>query len=772
MRLTERFVKRRAVRRRRKFELALEGLGEATSLCARTLRNADLRTGLSHIEKLFHSLMELKEKDIGRYRASFGLENVLDLNDPSSYFDDVQAFDDWAGLHVILQELKRIHSSAMDVRNDYGSRHSTYVLIGLLSTLTASTGNLSAVRQILELIQDFAYRAAQRDDISMHAAGAHWFLSIVFPYRPAVFKLDYLDACENALIRIMRDVVGLGQFELFKSLVSYVHHSHITPLDHRGIWEYLDVLYNNALDSVDAIDRRIELRRSLSFLESSQSGLYSLEDKDSWVKSFAEFRQRAEHHLPEDVIRLAEKKVETVISHVEQVVKFNHVKEAFLAIGAYCLFKRQARFIRYLWDFEQPEDADAHWVCASIIPSTPEGVIEFYFRPDFYERGRFGWEDHHGSSLYYDRYFLLLLMRALGLRRSTHVRNEIDGRSGLPRSWGAQTLSSVRHYVQELTSIASAFNHDSAMAAELGFDAERFADDIQRCVIPLLKNLQEDARSRIDEIERRRSPDAGKIAEFKTDLKAAFLETAKTRQLYVIYSQVEEHLSISAPCEVEPLYIAVLDHKAAFFDSWHDHYSHWGESYGSQFGAQVNKDIYNRLRDRCSRVDPEELFNKLASFGEGSKPVMLVNRRGEPQFWKTEAKIEWMRQAENQSVGSVLRTGHLTCRGITVPIVCVGHDPEAPSALLLDANRLGVLEEYGPSEDLKPDSFEHEGPLSVRIRALSEDTALLKTFMDQAQGESEEEKIAYLEKKVELLLVYASRSIFPDDFAGYAFIPK
>ena len=87
------------------------------------------------------------------------------------------------------------------------------------------------------------------------------------------------------------------------------------------------------------------------------------------------------------------------------------------------------------------------WVGHDIVPSSLDSLIDFYFGTNTYEKKfNLDWDNHHGSELYYNQYFLLLILREFQ-KKGTNERQQLINSFRLSDYWDSHSLSNINFYV-------------------------------------------------------------------------------------------------------------------------------------------------------------------------------------------------------------------------------------------------------------------------------------------------------------------------------------
>src|SRR5690606_5120396 len=94
--------------------------------------------------------------------------------------------------------------------------------------------------------------------------------------------------------------------------------------------------------------------------------------------------------------------------------------KVMFCVGGYCLFKKEYRYIKCMWNYAQPNDAKSTYICTDINPTSIDKLLELYYQFQLCDShtGYIYWYGHHEPDIYNREYFILLLSRFLQEDRS------------------------------------------------------------------------------------------------------------------------------------------------------------------------------------------------------------------------------------------------------------------------------------------------------------------------------------------------------------------
>ncbi len=450
-------------------------------------------------------------------------------------------------------------------------------------------------------------------------------------------------------------------------------------------------------------------------------------------------------------------------------------------------------YIRYLWEYRQPEDADATWINSAIIPQSLIDLFNLYFRTHLGERIlSTNWENHHGSSKYYDQYFLILLLREFLSRKGQLSKNNSD-RQGIidsfkiPDGCDALRLSYIQNLVDNrLIPSANNLKSDSDSLNILNFDIHQLNDAIDQGLIPFLESLKGKAKQRIEEVVLHQKISDTKIEEFKNEFIKSYYELASVRNLFKFLGLFQTKLNTSSIRATNPefsIWHKNIEEKEIFFEEWYANSCIVSNSFGQDVARKEDysllvKIIKSALKKQTSLDEVISSYNgncdELIIININSIPEQLYNNRKfqiKSSLHETDAALELVNLSGFIGLYAYSQDHKIPIFNYRPPI---NPEPDIPksSLLVIDKSRLGKLVQYSPVEEAP--EYQIKDHIAFRIQAFAENDTLMNEYLntslspdwlaeegDKAQQEN------YLRSRV-LIEIYERFSLELDpNFVGF-----
>lgn len=215
------------------------------------------------------------------------------------------------------------------------------------------------------------------------------------------FQLEYQQKYYDPFFwRALKRIVNNNSFDLFKSFVSSLHHgSHSTFISRNNIYGIFDITRVSAA-----------AEREISVVEHRFLRTTNIKDYIEYTEKVAETIGKYEGSLRNGIT--SAEAVELLVTDANKNFKSTTLSIYIYLLGTYLVFKENFKWINYLWEFQQPSDADATWGAHSFVPSDLPTIFRFLLNENNYsDRVQFEWEEHHGVSSYYKKYGILLIAR-------------------------------------------------------------------------------------------------------------------------------------------------------------------------------------------------------------------------------------------------------------------------------------------------------------------------------------------------------------------------
>ena len=718
----------KAAQKQDAFMRSLSGIGDILVFETRRKSKSKLVTeGLGRIKGILEEFFRIREDNPERFEQlmlhpdflQLSQENEQEASARLMFFPERQL----VSFTVALEQIRRVHETAIAVRNEEISRQATYHLIWILQHLTTLPQNGVFVEQVLGSLYETADLAIRNKDRSMYGGAYSWYFATVFRDD---FRLEYLETLTNRFRVIVQGIISNDQWDLYTSIVQrLIDGGHIGIDKTHRLWDFEHQWID--FETFTRLDEEHHIRNKNDELMKTAADVSSIEEYENWLKNLGDAHAVLAPHVPAEHSTAKEELLKALRSFIAGRLKFNTLQETVFVLGGFALLEERPRYIKYIWEYKQPPDADATHIGENVVPATLESAVTFYFRKGYFERDVFPWKDHHGSRLYFQRHFLLLLARQLEPFVEAEGQYPKLEAFALPRFSIAQ-LSNVESVTDRLTQQARLVAKDVEVLQALGFSESKIDSTFNRKLPTFLEILKKKAIARIEEIERSRVIDPEKVAEFKKDVVKGFRQLATMRDILTHFRLYEDHSDESLPANPpDQCGINQVDDKAAFFRSWHVHYLRSGESYGEGVAAHENTVILDAIVGAAAQR--EGRLKEVLGEGRDLSHVLLV---ASPMtvFQVSEQNegfvSRWRPDAEPLAVESF--EGWFLFNGARIPVF---HAPvEAGRIIVADSTRLGRLVQHDPrSSDGEDDS--RTGILSITVRSFSEDEGLRSRFLEK-----------------------------------------
>lgn len=767
--------------RHEKFIQALEGIGDVLVFeTKRRNRNKNVIQGLKRINSIIKTFFDIQKSDPEKFEQLILTQEFFELYrkneteaklglafNPEKYL---------VSFSTAVNQIIRIHEAALETKNEEISKFATYHLNWLLADITTIPKNELFVEQLLKNLGEVTTTAIENQDRSMYAASIHWYIDIVFNrlgQKEGNFDLSYLDLLDKYFFSSIKYIISQNQTSLFDSLISSIVDGVHIPSYYCGkVWDYGHLILRSNLEKYNQLDKEHQLSKHIKELANSENDLDTKEKRDGWLKKFEELKKILELHLDKEQQKNALKIEEEIIEFIDGQFKYSNLLEIIFAIGAYCLFKQRMEYIKHLWEYKQPPDSDASWIGHDILPNTIDGVINFYFKKDLFERKfDFFGEGHHGSEKYYNKYFLLLLARLLqSMRANSDGRYEQIERYNLP-DLHVYRLSDLEHSIDGFLELARELKTERETLGLLGFEITTLEELFDIKLVPFLNSLKLKAQERIKNLQRNQQMSKKKISEFKDEVLKGFNTSTILRDIFKYYNIYHDKTGEKYKGKSARSGINTIDAKAAFFDEWHIHYADWGANYGRNLASGENSLLLEKIASQCREIKESDFERILEQFQDLSNAIIFATNIMLYKFFEnsTNFKPKWHGDILQLDVKGF--EGYYSFSGKDIPIFENYHESISEQILVLNKTKLGTLIQYSPlnegeSEELNKDIF------YINVQAFSENKELMDKSIQEApewlqkigNGEKQRE---HLQERVLIHIFERYEYSMPKDFEGY-----
>ncbi len=766
--------------KQKRFIKSLEGIGDILVFQTKQKsKNQNIIHGLNRLESIINKFFAIQKNDPDKFKKLLLNQEFFDLQ-----HKDKKLAELWLAYNpdkylisfsTAINQILRIHEAALEVKNDEISVSTTENLANILANLTNTPGNQIFVERLLKNFFAITKIALENKDSSMYQASFRWYIDIVFDNfnENVIFDLSYLELFDDYFFLSVKYIISQNQTNLFKNLVrSVVDGIHIPDYQGAEFLDYVYIILHKDLDKFIQMKQKFNIDNRLSELNNSKKELFSKENLEIWLNKLDELIKIIEPNLNEHEREELKESEIKFRSYLIKEFKYQNLLEIVFAIGAYCLFKEKYDFISYLWGYKQPPYSRANWIGHDIIPSDLEDVVYLYFRKAFFEKKFRYWEDHHGSDLYYIKYFLLLLIRIL-----QNIPMDVNGKYkkiekySLP-DFNIFRLTEIENSVDEFIKLAQNIRQSEYMLNMLGIETKNKDELFDAKLIPFLRKLKEEATKKISAKHKTGNISQRKVIEFKTDVLKNFYECASIRDLFKNYFKTYEDKTKEKIVSSQNRFgIDNVHDKAAFFDEWNVYYFGLGKNLG--LGIARNEDYYliNKISENCNLIEKHEFENVLSNFDNPNDLIILANRFSLLWFseYSKNFKPNWYTDISKLQIKAF--DGWYSFRDKMIPVFHIFQPNLEKQILILDKTRIGRLVQLSPLNDGDLEDY-IENIFYMNIKAFSDDEQLLNEYIKnppdwlQMKGDAKSQ-LEYLLTLVRIQIFERFEYIKSESFKGY-----
>ena len=682
-----------------------------------------------------------------------------------------------------ISQFSRIHETAIEAQNLEVGRPALYNFLQLLREMSEERGNSVFIKQVLISFAEIRRKAVFKGDISSaYTASVGFYTNIVFDSLSNNFDLSYLDLFDEYFFHGVQFLISQGATDVYKRLIS----SLVNGI-HRGIQEpkepdeYKEALEESNAETYVRLNTEFKIAEKFKSINALYRKAISLSDYKSFVEQI-DFISKIEeiHQLSENSPNLKQC-VEVIKVSLAALIKSRNLDGLVISFGAYCLFKQRYDYIKYMWEFNQPPDSSAFWLNPSIVPSTIEEVIAQYSRRYYFE-GKVStyWDDHHGAKVYFDKYFLLLLLRTLprGIQTPEILRQRIKSFQ-IPIPTDIHFLNDLKNFQEYYINLAGEIRQTPSLIRELGLDTNQIDLLFDEFLIPFLRELTNRIENYFKQIERVKPISKAKVQEFRADFKKAFSESTQLRDVFIHYCLYEDRsIGIVSNSQEQLASSQILD-KEVFFEDWYVHTLRMGQEFGRQFSLAENALLMSRLIEWSNQISIERFSEILDSLKSYINNIFIIAANSSLNSFirrRSEFKSKWTNQelVPENAVNSLV--GWLTFSDFDIPIYEVYCEPNEKLILILNKEKLATVIQKPPQEGSQPksrvDSESRVEFFYIGVDAFSTDPVLMSSFLENSppwleeyQGEANQRE--YLETQVLLELSESFEFLKNEQFEGY-----
>jgi len=741
--------------KKEKFIQYIKGIGDILVFETKQRNNDLVKDGLDKINNIIDDFLNIQRNDPDRFEFLLLSDDFFKLyqkdEEEAKLSLDFEPRKYLISFSTAINQILRIHNAAIEIKNEEISRFAIYNLNGILAKITQTPNNYVIVKSLLEYIAEAMRVAIKNQDRSMYAASIHWYIDIVFNNltgKDNNFDLSYLELFDEYFFSSIKYIVSENQTSLFNSMCSdlldaiYIPHYEVENEN----WGYVYLLSHRKPEKYKELDMKYSLQKCTVELLNLKNDLYTKENLELWLKKFDELKKIIEPNLDKDELEKAQELEKKIKESITLQFKHKNLLELVFAVGVYCLFKQRYDYIKYLWEYKQPPDADTRYLGHNIIPENLDEAIQLYFHKEFFEEKFIFWEEHHGSEIYYKQYFILLLLYILQKQNQKNVNYNLP-------DWDIDILKNIEYSMDDLTNQAKELIQNTHLFEKIGFDINKLNELFNDKLIPFFKELKQQTVNQISQKHKSGKISQNKVEEFKENVLKGFYEKAFLRDIFIKYfKSYEDRTKEKILDKIDRIGITTTDDKGLFFEKWYMLGDGFGKNYGEEIALLEELNLINKLSENCEKITLKDFENTLLTFENLEDIVIFASNFTVFQFSKSlkNYKPKWYKNVKQLDIKGF--DGWYDFKDIFIPIFCIYSHSIEKQFLILDKNNVGKLIQLSPlnegeNENLVKDFF------YINVQAFSENNDLMEQFIKNPPEwlknfNREQEQREYLQKSV------------------------
>jgi hypothetical protein len=743
------------------------GMGDILVFEVGRNNNKRVISSLKELFNLIDNLFAIKEVDPERFEKIIWSKKYYELYDKNPqgarFYASINSEEYTDGFTTIVNQVMRVYKMAITQNNNEVAIFAIYNLNKVLSLLAASAKGDLFVDQTLRKSIDIIFESITNNNVLLFSRAVSWYRSMVFNVENT-FCIEYLKLFDGCFFEAIKKVIDLNNIQLFENLISNMIDGLYPDFGDREIWDFGHILLEDNYKIYETMDRENSIESRLKNLDESMKYINSVGTLDSWIEEFKYLKKIILTKLPSEKLEQATKLEVIIINTVKTQFKFNNLRNLFVYVGAYCLFKKRIQLIKCMWNYKQPDDSNATWVGYDVLPENLNNVMIIFF--DLFEPKWSFFSGHHGSDTYVKDYFLLLLCRLI--RSSASRYSEFESYQ-LP-DLNVNKLSDMTYRCDEMVSQAKKLFENSKLLSKLGFDKDD--ELLDKKLIPFIKHIKVDAEIQIQSKHRSLSISSEKIKKFKDDFVKEFYELATFRSIITNYFSAFKNFIHEPIDDAFRLGLNIsMEDKAVFFESWYISYGDWIQGYARSFALGENSYIFNEIVGLCQQIKANDINEIILKFEQISDVVIITSSMNIHKIFdkNEEFKASWRNDTNKLPVKGF--KGWYNFRDSSIPIFAINNAGDNKSILILDSKKFGSLYQYSPLNK-NDDERNKNNIFYMDIRLLTERLDLLKSFNEnppewyQKIGDAKSRQ-DYVQERVAIEIFEKLKFVPAKDFFGF-----
>jgi hypothetical protein len=386
----------------------------------------------------------------------------------------------------------------------------------------------------------------------------------------------------------------------------------------------------------------------------------------------------------EELIHEYLENIHTMKDNKSYRIRLEKYRELIFTIGCYALFRKKYKFIKELWDYEQPDDSDGRWLGKRILPTSIEYPLEYFYKEDKLKGEFLFWKYRHGKTIYIRKYIILLLMKALKNTKIDTIETY-----NLKYSDNFEVFYDIISKIDRYIYLSKEIECNMELLQELGFNTNsKFTEELfKQKLIPFLNRIKISATENLDKIELNREIEDNKILEFKNLFKNEYEEFDQIKEIF-------PHLGLYKQKKIKN-YIRTINiiksfpyDKSAFIDKWYKNYQFLTEKLARNYAINKTEILIEQIAQVCEKISMNDLDKTLNHIRKDNIFLLTNDIR---------LICHSNRFLINYSPSNYI-TGYYKINKYKIPIYECGNRDTKIIIMILNIKKFGKIIQYSPEE--------------------------------------------------------------------------
>ncbi|NLD93601.1 MAG: hypothetical protein GX639_13150 [Fibrobacter sp.] len=702
----------------------------------RRKKNEIVKHGLREIEKILHKLQE----NSSRFNNEF---------------------------HFGVLQLIRVYEETILAGNEEISIEIGCITTGVLKKVVKTSERTSEVTLILSNFLRMYLMVNKTTNRSVILVTTSWYIDILFGSDDVDdFKLEYLDLMDSYFIVISKNIIKEGNDFLFKTFANQMNDGihKLTPT-----WPDTRQIYNGIIDAdpqiLDESNPVNSILKKVENLDAQQKNIFTIEELFQWLDKLNIILSEYESLIDTNIKEVLSNSIKVIRTEAINAYKLDNVDITVFGLAGFCLYAKKYNYVKLLIEYNQPDDASAHYMGRGIFPRSLNELIRFFFKYHYLIKEKFhNWDEHSGSEKYINMLFLILCSKFIHYYNKNDAGEYLDFNQITIPELNIYRLRDIDFHANQLLPLIKELSDYTELYTLLKINTENLFDE----KLPkLCQLLIEKSNEKISSLHKDLPVNKNKVNDFIESFKIGYMKNAIVRKYFVCTNETTDEYKNSEIKMGEN----VLYDKSAFLDEWYIRYPDLGKHAGEVQGINENVVLFSRIAKKCKKTNFNDI-QKLLSNQETYIAIAFSNVtyihlqkvNAYTPNWKKSSKDDTNTYGNFNFINGILP---LYCK---IPLYQVRGNIGSRTILILNVKKVGEIIQYLPPE--LDNAMEMHNNFITEFHSFSEENEFLENYLKinprcVEDLTTDNEKIEYLNRHVLIKINQYFEARFSDDFEGY-----